>query len=293
MNAQLEAAHAAVPAIADYHRRKARVDELLRSLPAVETPEAEAARVADEVAEEYLTSGTWPADVEQRAQEAYTRAVGAHAVRSRFLALHRDYTGAATLVSLRQAYRAEILEALGVQLADLLQEAKQHVPALGSVRDADAALAAGGAAAEAYTKLKPLVSVLSGIREAQWSALSQGELTGPGSLYSRAKASGHGDVQGVNDETPARQVDVMRARAYDLDHLVFLVQIGTAYIPESVDEVIAAQDAFETRHSVPDDLPRVVDISPTVTPNRAPSPPNRGAETRGEREAVARSRQNR
>ncbi|MGW3737008.1 hypothetical protein [Streptomyces sp. NPDC005148] len=84
----------------------------------------------------------------------------------------------------------------------------------------------------------------------------------------------------------------MRDHAYDLDHLVRLAQIGTAFVPESIYDVIAAQDAFENRHPVPDDLPRVVDISPTVTPNSQPRPPKRGSDHQGEWEAVARSRQN-
>lgn len=288
MNGQLEAAHAAVPAIAEYHERKARVADLLNTLPRVDSPEAEAQRVANEAVEDYLTTGTWSADVEERAQAAFIRASGARAVRIRLESLHRDFTGSAVLKTLREAYRAEILEALGAQLSDLLKEAKKHVVALGAVRTADEALTAGGEAAEAYTKLRPLVPILEGIRAAQWAALSQGELTGPGSRYERAKTSGHGDVQGVNDDTPARQLEVMRAHSYDIGHLVYLAQIGTAYVPESVEDVIASQDAFENRNSVPDGRP-VVDISPMVIPTPKPSQPRRERGT-AEREAVIRAR---
>ncbi|MFE2019983.1 hypothetical protein ACFW9O_18300 [Streptomyces sp. NPDC059499] len=264
MNAQLEAAHAAVPEIAEFHERKARVEELFRSLPAVDAPEVEAQRVADEAVAEFLDTGAWPSDVEERAQAAYTAAVGAHAVRSRLAAVHREYTGAATLTMLRELNRTEILAALGVQLADLLTDARKHTPALGSVRTADEALTAGGDVAEAYTALRALLPVLKNIRAAQWEALRQGELSGPSSLFQRAKDSGFGDVQGISDETPRGQFTAMQNRRYTLDHLVWLAQMnGVAYVPESVEDVLAAQDAYLTRHSVSAALP-VKDFSPTV-----------------------------
>ncbi|WP_326664443.1 hypothetical protein [Streptomyces sp. NBC_00385] len=288
MNAQLDAAHAAVPDIAEHFVRKQRVEELLSTLPAVDAPEIEAQRVADEAVAEYIVSGAWPADVEERAQAAYARAVGAHAVRAKLLAMNRTYVDGSTLRGLREAFRTEILAALGTQLADLLAEAEKHVGALGATRTADEALTAGGATAEAYTKLRPLVAVLAGIREAQWSALSQGEITGPTSLHARAKVSGHGDVQGINDDTPAHQIDVMKSQAYDLDHLVWITQMGTAYIPESVDDVMAAQDAFDGRHSVSDGV-RPVDISPMVVPNRPVAQPANPRSTY-ESERVAKSR---
>ncbi|MFF9350528.1 hypothetical protein [Streptomyces sp. NPDC014734] len=292
MNPQLEAAHASVPAIAQFHERKARVAELLRSLPPVDSPDVEAKRVVDEAVAEFLESGTWPADVEERASAAYARASGARAVRTQVSELNRQYADRSALTSLREAYRSEILGALGEQLADLLAEARKHVPALGDARTADEALSAGKAVAEAYTTLRPLVADLANIRAAQWIALSQGELTGPGSLYERARTSGHGDVQGVNDDTPARQFDVMRHHAYDMDHLVWLAQIGTAYVPESIDEVIEAEDAYRSRGIVPDHRP-VTDLSPRASTIRPVPQPNRDKRGTAERERIARARSGR
>ncbi|MEV8393863.1 MULTISPECIES: hypothetical protein [unclassified Streptomyces] len=289
MNTQLEAAHAAVPEIAQYHERKRLVTELFRSLPAIESPEAEAQRVADEAVAEYLEGGAWPDDVDERAQAAYVGAIGAQAVRHRVAALHREYTGNAHMTMLREVYRSEILTALGTQLADLLTEARKHTTALGSVRTADEALTAGGPVADAYMKLTPMVRTLTDIRSAQWSAISQGELTGPTSNYERARTSGHGDVQDVNDDTPARQFAVMQTHAYDLDHLVWLAQIRTAFVPDSVEDVLSAQDAYEGRGSVPDDR-AITHLSPSVTPHPKPRAPKRAPDHHGEREAVARAR---
>ncbi|MGW2514508.1 hypothetical protein ACWC0A_35055 [Streptomyces scopuliridis] len=289
MNAQLEAAHAAVPEISQYHERKRLVTELFRSLPAIESPEAEAQRVADEAIAEYLDGGAWPDDVDERAQAAYVGAIGAQAVRNRVAALNREYTGNTHLTMLREVHRSEILTALGTQLAELLAEARKYTTALGSVRTADEALTAGGPAADAYMKLTPMVRTLAGIRAAQWETLRQGELTGVGSLYQRAKSSGHGDVQDVSDATPARQFAVMQTHAYDLDHFVWLAQIRTAFVPDSVEDVLSAQDAYEGRGSVPDDRP-IIDLSPSVTPHPKPRAPKRAPDHHGEREAVARAR---
>ncbi|MFI6897588.1 hypothetical protein ACIBM4_26090 [Streptomyces sp. NPDC050256] len=289
MNTQLDAAHAAVPDIAEHFVRKQRVEELLSTLPAVDAPEIEAQRVADEAVAEYIVSGAWPTDVEDRAQAAYARAVGAHAVRTKLLVMNRTYVDGSALRGLREAFRTEILAALGTQLAELLAEAKKHVGALGAVRTADDALTAGGATAEAFIKLRPLVAVLAGIREAQWSAISQGEITGPTSRYARAKASGFGDVQGINDDTPTEQLEAMKSQRYTLGHLVWLAQMnGPAYVPESVDDVMSAQDAFDGRHSVSDGV-RPVDISPTVTPHAKFQQPTEARSTY-ERERVARDR---
>jgi hypothetical protein len=135
--------------------------------------------------------------------------------------------------------------------------------------------------------------VLSDIRAGQWRTLSKGELTGPGSVYAQAKASGFGDVRGITEDTPARQRDVMERQACDLDHLVWLAGDDVdAYVPRSIHDVIADRDAFENRDSVPDDRP-VTDLSPMVTPNRPVPQPNRSERGTAEREAAARSRSGR
>ncbi|WP_329078331.1 hypothetical protein [Streptomyces niveus] len=291
MNTQLEAAHAAVPEIADHHRRRALTAELLDQLPSTDSPEREAQRVADVAVEEYLASGVWPDDVEERAQEAYARAAGAHAVRSRLSTLHRDFIDSDPLKALREAHRTEILASLGSQLDDLLTEARKHTTALGPVRTADEALAAGGDAATAYTALRALVPVLTNIRAAQWTTLGLGEVAGPRSLLQRAKDSGFGDVQGISDDTPAEQFRAMQERAYTLDHLVWLAQMnGVAYVPESVEDVIAAQDAYEQRDAEPAPAPVVLEVR--EVPN-VPAPQPRAPRPVHERKRVAQSREHR
>ncbi|MFJ6466843.1 hypothetical protein ACIQM0_38550 [Streptomyces sp. NPDC091387] len=287
-NPALEAAYLSVPEIADHHARRKRVADLLSSLPIVEAPELAAQRVADDAVDAYLASGKFDETTNERAHAAYTAAVGAHAVRVRLSALHRDFLSGSTLKGLYEANRDEILANLGAQLTDLLTEAKKHLADLGTARTADEAITAGAEASSAYATLRPLVATLTELRAAQWSAISQGELTGPGSLYARAKNSGHGDVQGVNDDTPAAQFEAMKSQRYTLDHLVWLVQIGTAYIPESVEDVITAQDAFDGRHAVTDGRP-MTDISPMVVPIR-PTPQPTNPHTTYESERVAKSR---
>lgn len=129
---------------------------------------------------------------------------------------------------------------------------------------------------------------LRDIRAGQWEALREGELTGPSSLYQRAKESGFGDVQGVSDDIPPAQFEAMKSQRYTLDHLVWLAQIGTAYVPEDVETVIAAQEAYESRGAVAD-APPVTDMHPLVVPHVQPAQPT---ETRPsyERERAARAR---
>lgn len=270
-NPALEAAHRAVPEIAEWYDRKQRVAQLVRDTPAVGSPEAEARKIADQALTEFLETGTWPADTEERAQAAYTRAAGAQAVRTRLLEANQEHTHPSALMTLREVHRPEILAALGSQLADLLTQARKHTSDLGTVRTADEALTAGGKTAEAYTKLRALVPALADIRAAQWDALKMGELTGASSLFQRAKDSGFGDVQGVNDDTPAEQFLAMQEQRYDVGHLVWLAQIGTAYVPEDVETVISAQDAYEQRNAEPDPEPRVLEVREEANPP-APAP---------------------
>ncbi|MFB7479005.1 hypothetical protein ACFUEM_02490 [Streptomyces anulatus] len=271
LNPALEAAHRAVPEIAEWHDRKQRIAQLVRDVPAVDSPEIEARKVADEALTEFLATGSWPADVDERAQAAYTRAAGAQAVRARLLEANQEYTHPSTMTTLREIHRPEILAALGSQLDDLLTQARKHTSDLGAVRTADEALTAGGKTAEAYTKLRALVPTLVGIRAAQWDALKMGELTGVSSPFQRAKDSGFGDVQGVNDDTPAEQYLAMQEQRYDVGHLVWLALIGTAYVPEDVETVISAQDAYEQRNAEPDPEPRVLEVREEVNPP-APAP---------------------
>ncbi|MFJ7057297.1 hypothetical protein ACK8N7_10130 [Streptomyces griseobrunneus] len=280
-NPALEAAYATIPELVDHHERKRRVDELHRTVPTADAPEIAAQKIVNEAVEEYLRSGTMPADVEARATEAYTAAVGAHALRSAVGSLYAGSIHTQTVESLREMNAPEILAALGTQLADLLKEARKHTEALGAVRTADEALTAGGKAAEAYTALRALLPTLRDIRSGQWDTLRLGQLTGPGSPYQRAKDSGFGDAVGISDETPRGQFTAMQNQRYTLDHLVWLAQMnGVAYVPESVEDVIAAQDAYETRHSV-SDAPPVIDLSPKVIPNTpAPAPKPRPAHGR-------------
>ncbi|MFJ9110480.1 hypothetical protein [Streptomyces sp. NPDC102283] len=271
-NPALEAAYAAIPELVEHHERKKRIGELHRTVPTADAPEIAAQKIVNEALEEYLRIGVMPADVEKRATEAYTASVGAHALRSAVGSLYAGSIHTQTLEGLREANAPEILAALGTQLAALLKEAGKHTEALGSVRTADEALTAGGKTAEAYTALRALLPTLRDIRSGQWDTLRLGQLTGPNSPYQRAKESGFGDVQGVNDDTPRGQFTAMQNQRYTLDHLVWLAQIGTAYVPESVEDILAAQDAYEARHSVAD-APPVIDLSPKVVPNPpAPTP---------------------
>ncbi|MFB6696838.1 hypothetical protein [Streptomyces rubiginosohelvolus] len=270
-NPALEAAYAAIPELVEHHERKERIGELHRTVPTAEAPEIAAQKVVNEALEEYLRTGVMPSDVEARATEAYTASVGAHALRSAVGTLYAGSVHTLTLEALREANAPEILAALGAQLAALLKEARKHTEALGAIRTADEALTEGGKAAEAYTALRVLLPTLRDIRSGQWDTLRLGQLTGPDSLYQRAKESGFGDVQDVSDETPRGQFTAMQNQRYTLDHLVWLAH-SAAYVPESVEDILAAQDAYETRHSVTDALP-VIDLSPKVVPNPpAPTP---------------------
>ncbi|WP_103538629.1 MULTISPECIES: hypothetical protein [unclassified Streptomyces] len=77
----------------------------------------------------------------------------------------------------------------------------------------------------------------------------------------------------------------MQNQRYTLDHLVWLAQIGTAFVPESVEDILAAQDAYETRHSV-SDAPPVIDLSPRVVPN-PPAPTLKPRPVHGRKPAPA------
>ncbi|MFH8358691.1 hypothetical protein ACH4FV_03800 [Streptomyces anulatus] len=284
-NPALEAAYATIPELVEHHARKKRIDELHRTVPGTDAPEIAAQKIVNEALEEYLRSGVMPADVEARATEAYTAAVGAHALRFVVGRLYAGSAHALTLEALREANAPEILAALGTQLAALLKEARKHTEALGAVRTADEALTAGGKAAEAYTALRALLPTLRDIRSGQWDTLRLGQLTGPSSPYQRAKDSGFGDVQGVNDETPRGQFTAMQNQRYTLDHLVWLARMNVAYVPGSVEDVLAAQDAYETRHSVTD-APPVIDLSPRVVPN-PPAPTSKPRPVHGRKPAPA------
>ncbi|MEU0159872.1 hypothetical protein ABZ154_13755 [Streptomyces sp. NPDC006261] len=271
-NPALEAAYATIPELVDYHERKKRVDELHRTVPGADAPEIAAQKIVNEALEEYIATGVMPADVEARATEAYTAAVGAHALRSAVGSMYAGSAHAQTLTTLREMNAPEILTALGAQLAGLLKEARKHTEALGAVRTADEALTAGKEVAEAYTALRALLPTLRDIRSGQWDMLRLGQLTGPGSPYQRAKDSGFGDVQGVSDETPRGQFTAMRDQRYTLDHLVWLAQMnGVAYVPESVEDVIAAQDAYEQRYAEAAPEPLVMEVREEPIPP-APTP---------------------
>ncbi|WP_435238579.1 hypothetical protein [Streptomyces sp. YPW6] len=270
-NPALEAAYATIPELVEHRERKERIGELHRTVPTADAPEIAAQKVVNEALEEYLRTGVMPADVEARATEAYTASVGAYALRSAVGSLYAGSAHTQTLEALREANAPEILAALGAQLAALLKEARKHTEALGAVRTADEALTEGGKAAAAYTALRALLPTLRDIRSGQWDTLRLGQLTGPGSPYQRAKESGFGDVQDVSDETPRGQFTAMQNQRYTLDHLAWLAH-SAAYVPESVEDILAAQDAYETRHSVTD-APPVIDLSPKVVPNPpAPTP---------------------
>ncbi|MFK0288536.1 hypothetical protein ACIQVL_49895 [Streptomyces sp. NPDC090499] len=258
MNKHLEAAQSAVPEIADYERRKALVEAKLSELPSADDPQEAASAVVAEALITYLDTGTWPADVDERARTAYVDAIAAAEIRGQLTYMRTEFRNGHELKGIVERRAPEILEHLDGQLRDVLEAVRRDLGALADVRTADDAINAPKASMEAYKRIVARVPELLSIREAQWTTLSDTvDVTGPHSPLRHAKRDGWGHVRGA--ALPADHAAEAVAGRFTLDHLVWLAQQPDAYVPTDADEFIEARQAY--RASLTDDgsIPREAD----------------------------------
>lgn len=169
----------------------------------------------------------------------------------------------------------DALSFLGNRLRDLMAEVKPLAADLGGVVSADGAIAKGGKALDAWRSLTDLLGVLRDIRDAQWRILhplsiTEGGSTEDGPRWRRLKESGHGEVLGLKpDDVPDWILEAMRTGSYSVPYLAWLANIGTAYVPLSLDEVEG--EAVVAEEVGIADGP-VKDFSPIVTPIPTPTP---------------------
>ncbi|MET7369223.1 hypothetical protein ABZS61_25870 [Streptomyces sp. NPDC005566] len=178
-----------------------------------------------------------------------------------YLKNHLDY--------LRTTEAETALEALGAQLRDFRAE----VPNLGGARTAEGVIEVGGKAPQAWKTPSAMLGKLRAIRQAQHDTLRP---LGDGQRLRQLKDAGHFEVAGLSPgDVPADIVTAMTSGHYTVDYLVYLANIGTAWVPGSFEEL-------EGEESVPDvgipDGP-LRDYTPTETPvPKPPAPERTGAE---------------
>jgi hypothetical protein len=210
---------------------------------------------------------TLPKDIGKRAAKAYTDALEGE---SEGIAL---YEAAASLRNhldnLRQADGAELaLEALGKRLAEFLADVKATAVDLNGARSAEQAIEFGGKAPEAWRLLTSMVPTLKNIREAQYDILRP---LGDGQRLRQLREKGHFEVAGLAPNgVPSDILHSMASGHYDVNYLVYIANIGTAWVPSSFDE-LEAEDIVDV--GAPDDS--VIDYRPRVTPIPAPPEPTR------------------
>ncbi|MFB7258839.1 hypothetical protein [Streptomyces nojiriensis] len=261
-NRFLIAAWATVPEVAEAEKRHAKALELQGAFRRGIVPDHARAAVVDEAVSAFLASGNWPKDVGSRAAEAYAAAL---AWEAEHLALRRAVEQArAVKEETRDALSDGALDYLGERLRDTLSAALAAAEALDDVDNDAAAIEAGGAALAAWGRLRQLRQDLQEIREAQWAVL-RAVSNNPHEVELWRRA-GHGEVQSVPiDRVPQHE-------PYTVDFLLWLAASGSAYVPESLNDLRGYVDANTPGPVMYDDHGPIADYSPSVTPLPAPRP---------------------
>ncbi|MFE5516493.1 hypothetical protein ACFQ9Q_02025 [Streptomyces virginiae] len=261
-NRFLIAAWATVPEVAEAEKRHTKALELQRAFRRGVVPDHARAAVVDEAVSTFLASGNWPANVGSRAAEAYAAAL---AWEAEHLALRRAVEQARVLKEdTRDVLSDNALAYLGERLQETLSAALTAAEALDGV-DSDAeAIEAGGAALAAWGRLRQLRQDLQEIRAAQWAVLrAVSDNPHEVELWRRA---GHGEVQRIPvDRVPQHE-------PYTVEFLLWLAASGSAYVPESLNDLRGYVDANTPGPVMYDDRGPLVDYSPSVTPLPDPRP---------------------
>ncbi|WP_409473819.1 hypothetical protein [Streptomyces sp. HC307] len=276
INPELAAAVGTVPDIERTERLLDEAKKRLREHPHGTTPDAARDEVINAAVGAFQADGSWPSDLGKRAAKAYTAALEWEAER---IARKRAVESTELLAyDTRQAYSADALEHLGTRLDEVLSDARKAAETLGDVRSADAAIKAGGAVVEAWGRLQGLVDDLANIRAAQWALLDPGprprSIVGDDDTDERRqlrewRRQGYGEVRNS-------RVDVATTEAY----LLWLANVGTAYVPTSYGDLEADVTAATEPIAYDDSTERVVDYSPRVTPERTYKPLGTGRDPR-------------
>ncbi|MEV7378341.1 hypothetical protein [Streptomyces lydicus] len=271
-NPELVAAWATVPEVAETEKRYNEVVQRLRQFRAGQDPEAARHAVIDDAVLTFATSGEWSDDVGKRAAKAY---VDALSWESEMIAIRKAESQLKfAKEDTRDTCAEQALAFLSTRLDGVLSDAKRASVALNGVMSADAAIQAGGEALEAWRTLTALLPVVKNIREAQWSIYRAVADSTTVARLGQWQRAGHGNVMGFNpDDVPAGALTAMRTGTYDVPALVWLANIGTAYVPGSVADLEADVNTVTEPVSYDDSGRPSRDISPTVTPIPKPRDP--------------------
>ncbi|MEU9704272.1 hypothetical protein [Streptomyces sp. NPDC047981] len=270
-NPELTAALAEVPEIKRTEDAHEAATKLLARHPAGEEPDRARARVVDEVVHGFAATGKWPADVGTRVASAYTEALAWEAER---LALKAavDYTRELA-ADTREALAGDALAHLGRRLSDVLSDARSAAESLVGVATAEEAIRAGGDALSAWSRLQSLTVDVANIREAQWAVhlppLRRHQRAGDDPRRAKLqswKRAGHGETRGYRpDDVPEFALQAMRHQRYTVNYVVWLAQLGTAYVPEGYDDLADEVEASTPAPVMFNDAGPVRDMSPIET----------------------------
>ncbi|MGW2041067.1 hypothetical protein [Streptomyces virginiae] len=255
-NRFLIAAWATVPEVAEAEKRHAKALELQRAFRRGVVPDHARAAVIDEAVSAFLASGRWPKDVGSRAAEAYAAAL---AWEAEHLALRRAVEQARVLKEdTRDVLSDSALAYLGERLQETLSAALTAAEALDGVDSDAAAIEAGGAALAAWGRLRQLRTDLQDIRAAQWSVLRSVALDTH--EVERWRRAGHGEAQSVPvDRVPPHD-------PHTVEFLLWLAASGSAYVPESLNDLRGHVDANTPGPVMHDDRGPIADYSARVEP---------------------------
>ncbi|MFE6128842.1 hypothetical protein ACFQ6Q_11305 [Streptomyces sp. NPDC056437] len=267
-NPELRAAWAAAPDVAHAEWQLARVEARWTAMGDVQSRDQARRAVIDEATASVRAGGDFPDDIGERAADAYRDALERE---SEYIALREASTSIRNhLVYLRTTDGAELaLEALGKRLKEFLAEAKKVAADLKDARSAEQAIEAGGKAPEAWRLLTSMVGTLRNIREAQHDILRP---LADGQRLQALREAGHFEVAGLDrDGVPADILRSMTSGHYDVPYLVYIANLGTAWVPTSFDELEAEDvaDAGVPDDSVTDYTPREQHIPAHVQPTRS------------------------
>ncbi|MCX4825115.1 hypothetical protein OG883_35695 [Streptomyces sp. NBC_01142] len=238
-----------------------------RALGDVLSPDLARRKVVDDAVTAVRAGGEFPSDIGKRAADAYRDALEgeseALALRTAAdsLRYHLEY--------LKTTDGAELaLEALGKRLADFLADVKRAAVDLKDARSAERAIEVGGKAPEAWRLLTSMLGTFRNIRAAQFDILKP---LGEGQRLQNLREAGHFEVAGLQrDGVPGDILRAMTSGHYDVAYVIYIANLGTAWIPRSFDE-LEAEDVVDV--GVPDDS--VIDYTPRVTHVPEPSAPKR------------------
>lgn len=247
----------AVPDVVTAEKLLKETEERLHALPPTPTPEEARQAVIDAAVDAQRTDGVpIPADIGERAAEAYTAAIAPHAER---LALHTAVNALRRrLPFLKRRGSRVVLEKLAAQLDDVMAEVRDIIAGSGHL-DADTAIEAGEQGLNDYRRLRELVGVVDEIRKTQRDVYAETVDRGVlASLYRQ----GHDQFRGIPAQDsggpsayrsaphpgalPADVLAVVRGRRRrDVPFLIWMAESGRAWLPIDVEELTEVSRSAE------------------------------------------------